>query len=112
MLKRPTKAEREAKRSAIRQRAFDQFLPKLERLQSMRDAFKLLSEAPPPDAPGREFYSNLGFFLQSNFGVPNGSTYSERILYTEFVKRLAAAGTITQESSNEIQGRLKQSMDD
>ena len=71
----------------------DEFLPKLAALQSFEEARALVAQAPPPNSPGRRYYSNLGFFLQG-FTVPMGSSQTERSLYMSFIRRLDAAGAL------------------
>jgi hypothetical protein len=55
-------------------------------LQNMADAIQLVAEAPRPDAPGRRYYSNLGFFLQG-FTAPDGASSHELGLYIDFIQK-------------------------
>lgn len=83
---RKRKAEREQEWVEADRRVWDQFRLRLEALASFGEAQSLTNEAPPPDSPGRRYYSNLGFFLQS-FAVPMGSSYAEKALYIQFIQR-------------------------
>ena len=56
--------------------AWELFRPKLAAVQSLKDAFLLHADTVPPDSPGRRYYSNLGFFLQT-FAAPNGANGTE-----------------------------------
>ncbi len=76
---RKTKAQRDHEHHEAEQHVWDAFRPKLDALQSFPEALKLVAEASPPNAAGRRYYSNLGFFLQS-FIVPAGSSYEEKAL--------------------------------
>ena len=71
---RRTRDKREQERADADRRAWDRFRPRLESLSSFIEARLLVKQAPPPDSPGRRYYSNLGFFLQ-DFTVPSGSSY-------------------------------------
>lgn len=90
---RRTQADRDRERSAAEQRAWEEFRPKLAALQTYEEALQLVAQAPPPDSPGRRYYSNLGFFLQS-FTVPMGSNGTGRSHYIVFINRLEAAGAL------------------
>jgi len=78
-------------------------------LQTFDDAVALVGQAPPPDAPGRRFYSNLGFFL-NDFAVPNGSGSDERRLYLQLVQRIDAAGGLKPSALAPIERVIKASL--
>ena len=107
--KRRTNANRERERAAADQRAWEEFLPKLAALQTFVEAQILVAQAPPPDAPGRRYYSNLGFFLGA-FSVPMGSNHTERAHYIEFIKRLDAAGSLKPGAAEGILAALRNSL--
>lgn len=107
--KRNTKADRERQRTEDERAMWQDFRPKLESLQTYVDALRLVTETPPPDAPGRRFYSNLGFFLQS-FTVPLGSNYTEKALYLQFIQRLDAAGSLKPGAGQRIEAELRRAM--
>ena len=91
------------------QRVWDEFRPKLESLASFVDAQLLVASAPPPDSPGRRYYSNLGFFLQS-FGVPTGSSRVEKSMYLQFICRLDESGALNSGAAEPIIKELKRSI--
>jgi hypothetical protein len=82
------------------------FMPKLEAASSMVAAQALVREAPGQGVAGRQFYSNLGFFLQS-FEIPSGSNDTERRLYLEFVRRQDAAGELKPGAVAMIEDRFR-----
>jgi hypothetical protein len=106
---RKTKRDREDERYAAERRAWEEFRPKLAALQSFGEAEQLVAKAPPPDSPGRRYYSNLGFFLQA-FTVPAGSSYDERALYLQFIQRLDAAGALNPGARQKIEEELRRAM--
>ncbi len=106
---RKTKREREDERYEADRRAWEVFLPKLAALQSFVEAEQLVPKAPPPDSPGRRYYSNLGFFLQA-FNVPAGSNYDERTLYLQFIQRLDAAGALVPGVRQKIEEEFRRAM--
>ncbi len=107
--RRKTKAEREQEWAEADRRVWDQFRPR-EALASFGEAQSLANEAPPPDSPGRRYYSNLGFFLQS-FAVPMGSSYAEKALYLQFIQRLDAAGALKPGTGQKVQEELRRAME-
>ncbi|QIN84642.1 hypothetical protein GBA63_19785 [Rubrobacter tropicus] len=91
-------------------RAWDEFSRRLEAAESMGDALALYASTPPPDSPGRRYYSNLGFFLQS-FDVPGGSDYDERAMYLRFVKKLDDSGALKPGAGRKVRDKLRRSME-
>ena len=85
------------------------FRSKLDALQSFVEAQRLVAESPPPDAPGRRYYSNLGFLLQA-FIVPDGSSYEEKALYLQFIQRLDAAGSLKPGAGQKVAEELRRAM--
>ncbi|MDQ3638996.1 MAG: hypothetical protein M3426_13555 [Actinomycetota bacterium] len=108
---RKTKTEREQERAVAEQRAWEELRPKLAALESFVDAKLLAGQSPPPDSPGRSYYSNLAFFLQE-FVVPGGSSYEERLLYLRFIQRLDSAGALEPGAGEEVGERLRRSMEE
>ncbi|MGB7922015.1 MAG: hypothetical protein WCF57_02090 [Pyrinomonadaceae bacterium] len=106
---RKTKAQRDHEWREAERREWETFRPKLDALQSYAEARQLVAEAPPPDAPGRRYYSNLGFFLQ-NFTVPMGSSYAERALYLQFIQRLDADGALKPGVRQQVEEALRHAM--
>jgi hypothetical protein len=87
--RRRTDADRRRERAEADSRARDVFCSGLERAQSYADAKALAMRMPPPDAPGRRFYTSFAFFLE-HFAVPGGADYDELQLYLGFIRRLRA----------------------
>jgi hypothetical protein len=96
-----TKDQRPAEEPELDQQAWEDFLPKLAAAQTYRDALRLWDQAPREGAPGRRYYSNLGFFLQ-NFAVPEGSNSEERRHYVRLIKRMDAEGWLKRGALEEI----------
>jgi hypothetical protein len=109
-----SKSERDGERERTRldadRRAWEEFRPRLAALRTYAEAQRLLARAPPPDSPGRRYYSNLATFLQV-FGVPAGASHAEKELYLQFVWRLDAAGTLTPGLGTIIQDDLRREME-
>lgn len=107
---RKTKAERDHEHHEAERRAWEAFRPKLEALQSYPEARKLVAQAPPESAPGRGYYMNLGFFLQS-FTIPLGSSYEEKALYLQFIQRLDARGGLKPGVGQQVEAALRRAME-
>ena len=108
--RRKRTACRGQERADAERRVWNHFRSRLESLNSFVEALRLVGETPPPDSPGRAYYSNLSFFLQ-NFTVPAGSSYEERELYLRFIQRLDAADALKSGAAQQIQDNLRRSMD-
>ncbi len=91
--KRKTQAERNQEWWDAAKRVWVEFRPKLAALNSYVDAQLLVRQAPPPDSPGRTFYSNLAFFL-AEFHPPFGASRDELELYLELIIRLDDSGQL------------------
>lgn len=102
---RRTNADRVREFKEREQQVWDAFLPQLASLQTYDDALLLVSRTPPPDAPGRKYYSNLSFFL-GQFTVPMGSNGTERSLYSALIRRLDAAGALKPGNADRILAAL------
>ena len=107
---RKTKAQRDQEYADAKCRVWEIFRPKLDAVQSLAEAYKLVAETPPPDAPGRTYYSNLAFFLQC-FGVPGGSSYTEKALYLQLIARLDATGILKAGAREKVESDLRQAME-
>jgi hypothetical protein len=107
--KQKTKREREQEWANADRRAWEEFRPKLAALRSFVDAELLVTQSPPPDSPGRRYYSNLDFFLQ-DFTFPGGSSAAERSLYLQFVQRLDTAGALKPGAAQEVGERLRRTI--
>lgn len=106
---RKTKREREQEWANAERRAWEEFRPKLAALRSFIDAEILVTQAPPPDTPGRRYYSNLGFFLQE-FTVPGGSSNAERSLYLQFIEHIGKGGELKAGAGQIVGERLRRAM--
>lgn len=80
---RETKAARTF--DADEEREWEKFKKSVEAATSYIDALLVVKSAVRPDAPGRKFYSNLGFFL-ANFSCPAEATNREVTLYGKLVQ--------------------------
>ncbi len=109
MTRRETRTERNQQDADAEHRAWELFRPKLEALQSYAEAEQLVTEAPPPDSPGRGHYTNLGFFL-GKFTVPMGSSYAEKMLYLQFIQRLDNARKLNPGTRQKIEEELLRAM--
>ena len=91
--KRKTATERRQEWAHADAGEWPKFRAQFDAAKGWKDSVALVDQAPGPDRPGRRFYSNLGFFLQS-FMVPNGSNSDERGLYLQLIRRMAEAGEL------------------
>ncbi len=106
---RKTKAEQRQEWDNADRRHWEQFRSKLEAAKCFADARKILSESPLPDAPGRRYYSNLGFFLQE-FHPPANSTYLEKDLYIQFIRRMDSTGDLKPGVKEQVEKSLRNAM--
>jgi len=91
--RRKTKSKHGQTPSDRAKRAYQEFRPKLEALQSFDDAVKLADGAPQRTSPGRKYYLNLGSFLMG-FKPPDGASHDELSLYLSLIQKMdTAAGT-------------------
>jgi hypothetical protein len=82
---------------------------KLAASNSVEEARSLVSEAPPRDSLGRGYYTRLDFFL-GDFTVPHGSSYQEKELYLQFIRRLDAKGRLPPGKGKQVQEPLRRAM--
>ena len=90
---RKTADQRRQERYEAAQGAWALFSPKLASVHSFKDAALLLSQAVAPDSPGRSYYANLGFFLQT-FGAPDGANRTELSEYVRLLSVFDAEGLL------------------
>ena len=105
-LRQTTKDQRRAEDAELDQQAWEDFLPKLAAAQTYRDALRLWDQARHESAPGRRYYSNLGFFLQS-FAVPEGATSEEKQHYVRLIKQMDAEGWLKRGALEEILAKFR-----
>ncbi len=108
--KRKTEAQRRADRDDAVRQAWQYFRPQLEAVRSYVDAQRLVNDAPIESAPGRQFYSNLGFFLQS-FARPGGASSAECALYLALLPHLEAEGAIKPDDRRLLEAELRASLE-
>ena len=107
--KRRTEADRQRERENAVRCAWDIFQKKLEAIQTFIDAKILASTGPPVNAPGRQYYSRLGWFLE-NFGPPDGSSYDELQLYSLLLARLPKDSTFKPGFLDKAEALLRSAM--
>ena len=106
-----SRSEKEKEWAEAQKREWEDLPPKLAVLKSFEDAKLLVNQSPRPDAAGRKYYSNLGFFLQA-FSVPRGSNQTERLYYIQFIQRLDEAGMLKPNAAEDIIKTLRNSLDE
>ncbi len=105
-----TKAQQGPELAEAERRVWEEFSAKLSGLHTYLDALTLVAEgAPPPDAPGRRFYANLGTFLQM-FQVPVRSSQAEKELYLQLLDRLDAARQLRPGVRQQLEDALRRAM--
>ncbi len=104
-------ARREHEWAEADRRAWNHFRLRLESLNSFVEALLLIREAPPPDSPGRRYYSNLAFFLDE-FTIPAGSSREEMELYLRFIQRLEAANALNPGAAQQVQEKLRRAIEE
>ena len=105
---RKTKTESQSQNES---RAWENFLLKFSRVQTLIDAKNLVEQAPNHETAGRKYYANLSFFLQS-FNVPSGSSQNERLNYIQFIQRLDESDTSKVGKVEDILKALQNSLDE
>lgn len=100
--KKKAAAEQKQLRIEAEERAWRQFEPRLKALNSLEEAASLCCQAPLPDSPGRQYYSNLGFFLQS-LSRPSDASSEENGLYIELVRKQHAAGRLSADTLKKVE---------
>jgi hypothetical protein len=103
--RRKTSSERRAEREGVERFAWIDFEAKLAAVKTIREAQIL--KAPPPDSPGRPFYTNLAFFLNNSFAIPDGCNLEEIRAYIKLIERLDAAGQLKPDVGTRVIASLK-----
>lgn len=106
---RKTAAQRRLESYEADRRAWETFRPKLAAVQSLAEAYVLHSQAVPPDTPGRRYYSNLGFFLQT-FAAPDGANATELTEYMRLIQRFDAEGVLKEGARVTVEERLRSAL--
>jgi hypothetical protein len=107
---RKTKAEREQESTEANRQIWKLFRARLDALTSFAEAKALVDESPPPDAPGRRYYSNLEFFLQA-FIPPANSSHDEKFLYIQLIQRMDDRGELKLGVRDKVERDLRKAMD-
>lgn len=107
--RRKTKAQRDQERYEKEQRAWDLFRPQLETIGSVADAKKVLAGMPPPDSPGRKYYTNLGWFVDT-FSPPGNSSAEEKGLYIEIIRKMDEQGELKEGAREQIEMGLRKAI--
>jgi hypothetical protein len=96
--KRKTAAERRQEFDDAKRRAWNAFVPQLEAVTTYTEAMRLVAASPPPGAPGRTYFSNLAFFLQS-FAPPAGAGGAEIAQYLRLLQAFESHGALTADAA-------------
>jgi hypothetical protein len=88
-----TAADRRQERERAEDQYWQKFKARLESAGGYAEIRAIAEEAPPPDAVGRQFHSNLIFFLDT-FSRPGGASAFERALYVQLLRGMDAAGDL------------------
>jgi len=105
-----TKAEKAEEWQEKKRKAYEEFRPILESLQSYAQAELVWQSAPSLINPGQSYYANLGFFLQ-NLAAPERASRDELALYLALARKMDAAGELKGASLQEIEERLRVAME-
>jgi hypothetical protein len=108
--RRKSKAETAQEWSDKQKLCWGAFQPKLAALKSWEDGLALVNQAPAPDTPCRQYYSNLGNFLHT-FSAPAGSSYAEKELYLQLIQRIDASGRLKAGTREKIEADLRRAME-
>jgi hypothetical protein len=103
---RKTAAQRRQESIDADRRAWEDFLPRLQAVETLIDAYRLVGNAIAPDTPGRRYYSNLGFFIQY-FAAPDGANGTELREYLRLVRAFDVEGALKPGVREEVEGKLQ-----
>jgi hypothetical protein len=109
--KRKTAAQLRDESYAADRRAWEDFLPKLQSVESYQGAIRLLAAAVPSGASGRGYYSNLGFFMQT-FRAPDGANASELSEYLRLIDVFDVEGVLKPGVRPQLDEDLKRALMD
>ncbi len=70
------------------------------------DAHRLVGNSVAPNAPGRRYYSNLGFFVQY-LAAPNGANGTELREYLRLVHAFDAEGVLKPGVRGDVEAKLQ-----
>jgi hypothetical protein len=104
--KRKTAAQRRQEIVDADRRAWEDFLPKLQAVETPLDAIRLAASTVGPNTAGRRYYSNLGFFVQS-YWPPDGANSTELVEYLRLIRAFEAQGALKPGVRNELEAKLE-----
>lgn len=107
--KRKTAGQLRQERAEADRQAWESFSPALAAVQSVEDVLVLYASAPRPDAPGRRYFANLGFFLQG-FSAPDGASATELRQYLRIIGIYDADGLLKEGVRSAIEERLREAI--
>jgi hypothetical protein len=107
--KRKTASERRQENYEADRRAWEEFRPKLEAVQSFAEALALMAQSVSEGSPGRRYYSNLGFFLHT-FAPPAGANATELSHYLRLIGRFDSEGVLKQGARSTVEEPLRNAM--
>jgi hypothetical protein len=91
-------------------RVWSNFRAKLQGVGTWIGAVELALSSVPPDTPGRCYYMNLNVFL-SAFVIPERSSYAEKALYLELIRRVDATGILKPGAREQVEKALREAME-
>lgn len=97
MGQRKSAAEKRVEIENERFRAREALIERLQRIQSIDDAGKLLASYVSHSSPTRPLHSNFVFFI-TNFKVPNGASSDELAEYRRLVACFRKEGRLSEEA--------------
>lgn len=106
---RKTITEKRAEENQAQRSAWSDFLPRLQNVASVQDVLRLLAATPPPGSPGRQFFSNLGCFMQA-FVPPSGASEAEMREYRRLIGIFEAEGVLKCDARRAIESALDKSI--
>lgn len=103
--RRKTLGERRRESEEADQQAWATFYPRLQAIGSLREALLLAAATVAPGRPGRRYFSNLAFFLQS-YAPPAGANALELNEYLRLLRAFNAEGALHPGAVEEVEGAL------
>jgi hypothetical protein len=93
------RAEYDAKAAVV----WREFSQRLSVASCVADVAKLIAAAPPPDSPGRSYFTNLQFFtMNSSFALPGNADENEAALYVGLLERFLEARIVQREQVERV----------
>jgi hypothetical protein len=107
-----SKREREVreKRRVDEGHEWEKFVIAVDKVNNFAAAQAVAANTPREHEPGRHFYSNFAFFLESFF-VPDNADFTEKTLYIRLIQRMRASGNVKPALADRVIGDLHASID-